>query len=461
LLAGLCFSACSDGEKVMPAPSDDGGGGSGGTSTCEDDDSCPPEPSCGDGVVDDGEACDDGNAFGGDGCRPDCSEEIGALESEPNNDPEEPQTLPGQDFTSGATVHGALPKGDRDCYLVPVADVGFVSATIAAEGETGCSADAVVELFDASGQRLTSGLPAPSGCASIDAEADTFARYLVAGDYAVCVGTVFDSVLPAYTLTLTTGDSCTTTGPVPDPTQDLEGDGIADACDDDDDDDGVVDTMDNCPTAPNGPSQPFPWDSSDEGFLRLWLVLGSFAGTTPGSCEPSPDSFAGPLDADVAAAFGDDNGTGDSWFASFSWPDDSATISFTDWFTTSAPREAYAATWINSPEQRSAVLGIGVDDGIRVWLNGAEVGVNAGCQGVSTDQFSYPITLQAGYNRLLTKVYDGGGAWGQIVRVLEADGTTPMTDLGVSIAGAAPWLDDQGDLDGDGIGDICDPDPAP
>ena len=47
------------------------------------------------------------------------------------------------------------------------------------------------------------------------------------------------------------------------------------------------------------------------------------------------------------------------------------------------------------------------------------------------------------------------------MRVYEADGATPMTDLEVSVAGAQPWEDDQGDLDGDGLGDLCDLEPAP
>ncbi len=34
-----------------------------------------------------------------------------------------------------------------------------------------------------------------------------------------------------------------------------------------------------------------------------------------------------------------------------------------------------------------------------------------------------------------------------------------MLDLGLSIGGPADWVDDQGDADGDGIGDFCDPEP--
>ena len=78
---------------------------------------------------------------------------------------------------------------------------------------------------------------------------------------------------------------------------------------------------------------------------------------------------------------------------------------------------------------------------------------------IGTDAFRFPVTLDAGWNRLVHKVYDGGGGWGQVVRFYEVDGTTPMTDLALSLAGPMDWTDNQGDLDSDGIGDFCDPTP--
>lgn len=443
-LIWLCLLGASCGEEpTAPAP------------TCTEGVDCPVAPMCGDAQVDDGEACDDGNPWGGDGCTPTCAVEEGILEVEPNDDPAFPQDIDG-----ASSVHGALPSGDRDCFALTVPEAGMVTAKLAPDEAGGCSFEAVVELFDDSGVRITSGLPGVDGCATIDASLDTWARYLSAGEYALCVGAIFDQVVPAYTLTLISGDSCSEAGPPPDPTQDLERDGIADVCDDDDDNDGVLDTSDNCPAAPNGPQQPLPWDTSDDGFVRLWLVLGPFtSGVTPGGCEPSLDSFAGMNDSDVAAAIGDSVGA-TPWFAHYTWPQQSAVLRFTDWFMPTAPREAYAMTWLYAPNVRNGVLAIGADDGLRVWFNGDEVGMNAGCQGVATDQFKYPVTVQQGWNRLLTKVYDGGGGWGQVVRVYYQDEMTPMTDLDVSIAGPMPWLDNQGDLDMDGIGDICDPDPT-
>ncbi len=421
-----------------------------------DTDTPAPDGFCGDQVVDKGEDCDDGDTWGGDGCSPDCVEETGLLEEEPNDDLTNAQVV-----DAPFSVTGALPTGDRDCYGITVGDAAAVRAKVTDPMGEACAFEAYVELIDAEELRVTAGVPAAdTGCPSVEPDTDIWARFLPAGDYAICVSGIFEGVVPAYLLDVEIVDSCADLPVIElDPSQDMEGDGIADTCDDDDDNDGVDDDDDNCPEAPNGPIQPFAWDTSEEGFVSFWAVLGPFTtGVSPDGCEPSPDNFAGPVDADVAMVLGDEYG-GKSWFAHYTWPGDSASMSFTTWFADDAPREAYAATWVYSPDQRSAELAVGVDDGIKIWLNGVEVGLVASCQGVGTDAFRFPVTLEAGWNRLLHKVYDGGGGWGQIVRFYEADGSTPMTDLGLSLAGPTDWIDDQGDLDGDGIGDICDPEP--
>ena len=412
----------------------------------------PPVPVCGDGTVEEGEACDDSNTWGGDGCDHLCQEEDGSGETEPNDDPTEPQAL------DDTTVYGALQPGDLDCFAIDATAAAAVRASVTEP--SGCSGDLVIELVNAEGDRVTSGLPDLNGCASIEPDTDNAARYLEAGPHSLCVGPVLGAVVRSYQLTFELLDSCTDLADLaPDANQDLEGDGIADVCDPDDDDDGVNDEADNCPEAPNGAEQPFPWSTAQDGFVTLWLVLGPFTtGVTPGQCEPSPDAFAATADADAAPVLGD-VASELPWFAHFAWPGDSAIVRFTDWFGVDAPREAYVASWVYAPEERPAVLTIGSDDGQIVWLNGVEIGRKLNCSGVSADQLAFPVTLESGWNRLLHKVYDGGGGWGVIARFYEADGVTPMTDLGLSIGGASDWTDDQGDLDGDGIGDICDPTP--
>ena len=128
-----------------------------------------------------------------------------------------------------------------------------------------------------------------------------------------------------------------------------------------------------------------------------------------------------------------------------------------DYASVDAPREVYAVTWVFSPEQRALTIGLGPDDGARVWLNGELVQEVSGCQGVVVDKFTEEVTLLEGWNRLLLKVYDQGGGWGTYVRFLDSDGS-PVTDLELSLSDSGSWDFDQSDQDGDGIGDICDDD---
>jgi len=79
---------------------------------------------------------------------------------------------------------------------------------------------------------------------------------------------------------------------------------------------------------------------------------------------------------------------------------------------------SYALTYVYSPEERPAVLWVGGDDYIRVWLNGRLVhevpdtlivwawGLNR-----------VPVTLRAGRNTILVKVTNVGGAYGFHLRL--------------------------------------------
>ncbi len=412
-----------------------------------------PPAVCGDEVVEGSEQCDDGNSVGGDGCTPTCTSEDGTLEIEPNDGPEDATPL-----VAPASGHGWLWAGDRDCFGVEVADNGAVQAVVTREG--GCTPEVITQLVDAEDGRIVTGLPSGDGCGTLDPETDTFARYLAAGSYAVCVEATFGDVLDVYQVDVTLFDSCTDLGPLtPDPTQDKDLDGTADACDPDDDQDGVDDAVDNCPETPNGLGMDYDFSTWDDGRIRQWLVLGPYtSGVTPGGCEPSLDSFAAEDDASAAPALGDVV-DGTSWVAHLAPATASATVDFLQYFSPGEPREAYVTTWFELPEARELELTIGSDDGNRIWLDGVQIAAEAGCQGVYEDGWVYPLELDAGWHRLLVKVYDGGGGWGVTARLRYPD-DSPMTDVPVSLSGPQLWADDQGDLDGDGIGDVCDDTPA-
>jgi len=82
---------------------------------------------------------------------------------------------------------------------------------------------------------------------------------------------------------------------------------------------------------------------------------------------------------------------------------------------------AYAAATIESPEAKTEIVGLGSDDGVRVWINGALIHENPAPRAVTIDDDVFAIKLKKGTNRLLIKVVNDQGAWGYTVRVLSPE----------------------------------------
>lgn len=91
-------------------------------------------------------------------------------------------------------------------------------------------------------------------------------------------------------------------------------------------------------------------------------------------------------------------------------------------------RVAYLRTEIWSPEEQMAVLEVGSDDGVKVWLNGEVVHANNAMRGVQPGQDRVDVTLRRGWNELMLKVTQGGGGWGACVRPVDSEGK-PLQDV--------------------------------
>lgn len=83
---------------------------------------------------------------------------------------------------------------------------------------------------------------------------------------------------------------------------------------------------------------------------------------------------------------------------------------------------AYALAEINASKAENVFLGIGSDDGIRVWLNGTLVHDNWIPRGIVKDNDFVPLKLVKGTNQLLLKVQDIQGGWGFVARLLDKAG---------------------------------------
>ncbi len=73
---------------------------------------------------------------------------------------------------------------------------------------------------------------------------------------------------------------------------------------------------------------------------------------------------------------------------------------------------AYAYTTVESDASGESVLGIGSDDGVRVWLNGRLVHDNPVRRGCKENEDLFPVRYRYGTNHVLLKIEQGNGGWG-------------------------------------------------
>ncbi|MCD6374656.1 MAG: ADP-ribosylglycohydrolase family protein [Caldisericaceae bacterium] len=74
-------------------------------------------------------------------------------------------------------------------------------------------------------------------------------------------------------------------------------------------------------------------------------------------------------------------------------------------------RVAYAKTRFFSDKELPAILELGSDDGVKVWLNGRLIFKNNITRGCMAAQDMVPLKIQKGWNELLFKVTQGVGDW--------------------------------------------------
>ncbi len=159
-------------------------------------------------------------------------------------------------------------------------------------------------------------------------------------------------------------------------------------------------------------------------FMTKWLVLGPL----PVSKEkPKPEdqatqkkSFAAELIEHEFAtlAVGASQQIGEK---KYEWRFVQATDEIVDLTQTLGDSDfviAYAWAEINAPEATTALMALGSDDGVKVWLNGQLVHENWIGRPVVKDNDLFPLSFKKGKNQLLLKVQDMQQAWGFCCRVI-------------------------------------------
>jgi hypothetical protein len=85
----------------------------------------------------------------------------------------------------------------------------------------------------------------------------------------------------------------------------------------------------------------------------------------------------------------------------------------------------YAWAQVDMPKETRAVLGIGSDDAVKVWLNGELVHRHWVNRGLMKDNDLVPVTFRKGKNQLVLKVLNGVMEWGFLCRVVKVE-TEPI-----------------------------------
>jgi hypothetical protein len=88
---------------------------------------------------------------------------------------------------------------------------------------------------------------------------------------------------------------------------------------------------------------------------------------------------------------------------------------------------AYAEVTVDHPTE--AILLLGVDDGERIWVNGHQVFEHFTPRALKVDQDRVPVSLEAGTNRILLKLYQETQGWEFCLRIITPDGRpVPFTE---------------------------------
>lgn len=152
-------------------------------------------------------------------------------------------------------------------------------------------------------------------------------------------------------------------------------------------------------------------------FMQKWLVLGPI----PSQSGQTQEAFK--MDFDVQhidpARFQPQVTIGKTEYRWHLLENKFGHISLTEHFKD--PHQiTYAWAQIDMPEETKAVLGIGSDDAVKVWLNGELVHENWINRGVEFDSDRVPVTFKQGANHLVLKIQNqGGGPWGFCCRRLD------------------------------------------
>lgn len=177
-----------------------------------------------------------------------------------------------------------------------------------------------------------------------------------------------------------------------------------------------------------------PWTRNDDWAIRTWLVAGPFDATLEQDALGGEGAIRPKGDQQQPRAAGGSV----KWKSFTAWTDTVELDGGIGGLSADATGVAYAFATVNRAQAGPALLSLGSDDGVRVWVNGTRVHEHLGRRPLVFDEDRVEVPMQAGENAILVKLEQRRGPWAFSLRVLE-----PGTVLapGVEIG---PFVFDEG-----------------
>lgn len=164
-----------------------------------------------------------------------------------------------------------------------------------------------------------------------------------------------------------------------------------------------------------------------DAFMRSWLVLGPIP-VADDESNPDENTQRKAFDADLLADSGGESSIRPAMGQAqkvagetYTWQVirvEKDVVTLIDIFGEKEFVVAYAWAEIDAPNATKALLGLGSNDGVKVWLNGQLIHQNWIGRIVRKDEDLVAVNFQAGKNQLLLKVQNMQRNWGFSCRVL-------------------------------------------
>ena len=187
---------------------------------------------------------------------------------------------------------------------------------------------------------------------------------------------------------------------------------------------------------PAGQSSTFDYTAKTAGLMlrksqtfdvRSWNIVGPFPNDFDRTFGPENNGAT----PDVTKTVSLPDGETANWKRVYNDP--SGQIALSGQFERDKDASAYAYAEFDSPVARPAILSMGSDDGIRVWLNGENVWNNNANRSAKAGDDNVAVNLVKGRNRVLLKINQTNGGWGFYFDVLDNETKKPLADLNYAV----------------------------